>query len=109
VHFLFLANSKLPVIARVFLWVLSPAWRRALTHGAVSEKMAELTEQLLHTSGKVKIFSISFARNLRLDCAPVLKVARENADRHGLSRRGMPCRAMHWKFRSGPAMTWCWC
>jgi len=66
------------------------------------QKVAERTEQLLHTTGKVKIldvaagrgpFGISFARNdpqaeiYALDSELVLKVARENADRYDLSRR----------------------
>src|SRR5262249_32189301 len=66
------------------------------------QKVAERTEQLLHTTGKVKIldvaaghglFGIFFARNnpqaeiYALDSAAVLNVARENADRYGLSRR----------------------
>ncbi|HET7107484.1 MAG TPA: class I SAM-dependent methyltransferase [Candidatus Acidoferrum sp.] len=64
--------------------------------------LAERTESLLHTAGKIKVldiaaghglFGISFARHnpqaeiFALDSAPVLKVAEENAERSDVSSR----------------------
>ena len=83
-----------------------PVWVEfARTMGPFLYMLAERTEGLLHTAGKVKIldiaaghglFGIAFARHnpeaevFALDSAPVLKVAEENAERFGVLNRWHP-------------------
>lgn len=80
--------------------------------------LAERTESLLHTAGKVKIldiaaghglFGIAFARHnpeaeiFALDSAPVLKVAEENAERSGVLSQWhqLPGDALEMSFGTG--------